>query len=41
MALDLVMELRHADTSNYTQRDTPVLTCVHRDLNEVLDLLGG
>ncbi len=39
--LDLVMELRHAETSNYTQRDVPVFTCVHRELDQVLDLLGG
>ena len=39
--LDLVMELRHAETSNYTLRDTPIFTCVHRELREVLDLLGG
>ena len=39
--LDLVMELRHAETSNYTLRDTPIFTCVHGELAEVLDLLGG
>ncbi len=39
--LDLVMELRHAETSNYTQRDTPTFTCIHHGLDQVLDLLGG
>jgi len=39
--LDLVMELRGAETSNYTQRDTPIFTCIHHDLDEMLDLLGG
>ena len=39
--LDLVMELRSAETSNYTARDTPIFTCVHHELPEVLDLLGG
>ncbi len=39
--LDLVMELRHAEASNYTLRDTPIFTCVHRDLADLLDLLGG
>jgi len=39
--LDLVMELRHAETSNYTLRDIPIFTCVHGELAEVLDLLGG
>jgi chlorite dismutase len=39
--LDLVMELRHAEASNYTLRDTPIFTCVRRELPEMLDLLGG
>lgn len=39
--LDLVMELRAAETSNYTARDTPIFTCIHHDLAQTLDLLGG
>ena len=39
--LDLVMELRHAEASNYTLRDTPIFTCARHELREVLDLLGG
>ncbi len=39
--LDLVMELRHSEATSYTQRDTPIFTCVHRELAEMLDLLGG
>ena len=39
--LDLVMELRQAEASNYTLRDTPIFTCVHGELREVLDTLGG
>lgn len=39
--LDLVMDLRHAESSNYTQRDTPIFTCIRRELQETLDLLGG
>ena len=39
--LDLVMELRHSEATGYTLRDTPIFTCVHRELAEVLDLLGG
>ena len=39
--LDLVMELRHAEASNYTLKDTPIFTCIHRELPEVLDTLGG
>lgn len=39
--LDLVMELRHSEATSYTVRDTPTFTCVHRELPEVLELLGG
>jgi chlorite dismutase len=39
--VDLVMDLRAAESSNYTLRDTPIFTCVHRELPEMLDLLGG
>jgi chlorite dismutase len=39
--VDLVMELRHSEATSYTVRDTPTFTCVHRELPEVLDLLGG
>jgi chlorite dismutase len=39
--LDLVMELRSAESSNYTLRDTPIFTCIHHELGEVLELLGG
>jgi len=39
--VDLVMELRHSEATSFTVRDTPTFTCVHRELKEVLDLLGG
>ncbi len=39
--LDLVMELRESQSSLYTLRDTPIFTCVHRSLDELLNLLGG
>jgi len=39
--VDLVMELRHSEATSYTVRDTPTFTCVHRELAEALDLLGG
>ncbi len=39
--LDLVMELRHSEATGYTERDTPIFTCIRRELEEVLDLLGG
>lgn len=39
--VDLVMELRDSEASAYTERDTPVFTCVQMSLWEVLDALGG
>ena len=39
--LDLVMDLRGVEGSLYTLRDTPILTCVHRPIDETLDSLGG
>jgi len=39
--VDLVMELRHSEATSYTVRDTPTFTCIHHELDEVLDLLGG
>lgn len=39
--LDLVMELREADASRYTLRDTPIFTCIAMGIPEMLDALGG
>ena len=39
--VDLVMELRHSEATSYTVRDTPTFTCIHRELEDALDLLGG
>ena len=39
--LDLVMDLREVEGSLYTLRDTPILTCIHRPIDETLDSLGG
>ncbi|HEY3281812.1 MAG TPA: chlorite dismutase family protein [Armatimonadota bacterium] len=39
--LDLVMELRSSEASQYTLRDTPIFTCVRREDSQALDLLGG
>jgi chlorite dismutase len=39
--LDLVQELRGSESSIYTERETPIFTCVRRPIAEVLDLLGG
>ncbi|MBI4462237.1 MAG: chlorite dismutase family protein [Acidobacteria bacterium] len=39
--LDLVMELRETESSRFTLRDTPIFTCVHGSLDDVLNLLGG
>jgi len=38
--LDLVQELRESKASMYTLRDTPILTCIFKDISEVLDSLG-
>ena len=39
--LDLVMELREAETSMYTLIDTPIFTCIAMSLREALDSLGA
>ncbi len=38
--LDLVMELRESETSQYTLRDTPIFTCVKADGDGLLPSLG-
>ena len=37
--LDLVMELRETQSSKYTQRDTPIFTCVQMPMERILDQL--
>ena len=37
--LDLVMELRETQSSKFTQRDTPIFTCVQMPMANVLDQL--
>jgi chlorite dismutase len=39
--LDLVMELRETDGSKYTVRDTPIFTCILKDVTGTLNTLGG
>jgi chlorite dismutase len=39
--LDLVMELRGSAASAYTERDTPVFTCIQMSIWDALDSLGG
>jgi chlorite dismutase len=39
--LDLVMELREAETSMYTLRDTPIFTCIKAEGEELLRALGA
>jgi chlorite dismutase len=34
--LDLVMELRETESSKYTQRDTPIFTCVQTPIEKIL-----
>ncbi len=38
--LELVMELRSVEQRPYTERDTPIFTCVRGDIEQVLDTLG-
>jgi chlorite dismutase len=37
--LDLVMKLRETESSKFTQRDTPIFTCVQMPMEQVLDQL--
>jgi chlorite dismutase len=37
--LDLVMKLRETQSSKYTQRDTPIITCVQMPVEKVLEQL--
>jgi chlorite dismutase len=37
--LDLVMELRETESSKYTQRDTPIFTCIQMPMEHILDQL--
>ena len=39
--LDLVQELRSSESSVYTERETPIFTCIRRSPVEMLELLGG
>lgn len=39
--LDLVMELRSSISSSYTERDTPIFTCLQMSIWDALDSLGG
>ncbi|MFN0071360.1 MAG: chlorite dismutase family protein [Chloroflexota bacterium] len=39
--LDLVMELRESGASAYTERDTPIFSCIAMPLREMLDALDG
>jgi chlorite dismutase/nitrite reductase/ring-hydroxylating ferredoxin subunit len=39
--LDLVMELRETESSSYTERDTPIFSCIAMSLGEALDTLGA
>ena len=37
--LDLVMKLRETQSSKYTQRDTPIISCIQMPMEKVLDQL--
>jgi chlorite dismutase len=38
--LDLVMELRSSEASKYTERETPIFTCIRSTPEQMLDALG-
>lgn len=38
--LDLVMELRSSEASKYTERETPIFTCILSSPEQMLDALG-
>ena len=37
--LDLVMKLRETESSKYTERDTPIFTCIQTPVEKILDQL--
>lgn len=39
--VDLMMALRATEASQYTERDTPIFTCIRMEAREALDTLGG
>ena len=39
--VDLMMEMRESRASAYTERDTPIFTCIRMSAREALDTLGG
>ena len=39
--LDLVQELRPTESSAYTERETPIFTCVAMSVRKALDALDG
>lgn len=39
--LDLVMALRETESSRYTERDTPIFTCLRSTVRDMLEALGG
>jgi chlorite dismutase len=39
--LDLVMELRESVSSTYTERDTPIFSCIAMPIEQALDALDG
>ena len=38
--VDLVMDLRETDSSRYTQRDTPIFSCLHTSIDGMIASLG-
>ncbi|MFQ5716461.1 MAG: chlorite dismutase family protein, partial [Nitrospinales bacterium] len=38
--LDLVMDLRETEGSRYTEKDTPIFTCVAMSLEDAVNSMG-
>ena len=38
--MEVMMKMREQERRKYTLRDTPIFTCVKKDINEILDLVA-
>ena len=38
--LDLVEEMRSQKARAYTERDVPIITCIHKKINEIIKILS-
>ena len=38
--MEVVMKMRGQEGRKYTLRDTPIFTCIKKEINEILDLVA-